>query len=91
MVSYYVCEAKFMAELATGVGKTTFLVARKYQPTGEESFTFMFTENISPIRNAWLAEVKGREPANIEQAMKSSMKWESNKLPAVQQPEVTKP
>lgn len=78
--AYYVCEAKFMAEVASDVGKTTMLLAHKSPPNGQDEVRFLVAQHLAPLKEAWEKEVKGREPSDIENTMKSCPKWQT--LPA---------
>jgi len=75
--AYYVCEAKFMAELAGGVGKTTVLLAQKSPPNGQDAGSLLIAQYLAPGKEAWQKEVRGKEPTDIENTMRSLLKWET--------------
>jgi hypothetical protein len=80
-VIYYICEAKFAAERATGVGKSTILVGRKSRP--EQMFTLMSGKDFLPIKEAWEKDVKNKIPDNVDQILQKCVRWEPFKSPDV--------
>jgi len=66
---YHVCEAKFMAESALGVGtRTTVFILHK---AGE--LEALGSRLVEEIKNAWISEGQARVPSGIEATIKSEI------------------
>jgi hypothetical protein len=64
---YQVCEAKFMAEKAVGVGRITLMSVRRFGQTDKS----VYEHNIDVIRESWDAYGKPRIPRGILQQIDS--------------------
>ena len=71
-VLYHVCEAKFMAESAPGVGKHT--VVKIATSTGRMDAYEASTELIGGIRTAWEREGKPRVPSGFVEHLRNTLK-----------------
>ena len=69
---YHVCEAKFMAETALGVGPLTIVVAWK----SDGKFYFMRSEDVRRVRESWEASGRPKVPEGIEVMVDGLVKWE---------------
>lgn len=62
---YHICEAKFMAETALGVGKETVLGVLRSNQTGG----LFRNDQLEPIRKRWEQEGRPKVPADITRAV----------------------
>jgi hypothetical protein len=72
---YHICEAKFMAESALGVGSQTF--AFVVHPSGEAKT--IDHSLMAQIRNAWELYGKAKVPPDIEAVIQSKLKLSESK------------
>ena len=68
---YHVCEAKFMAESAMGVGKTTVVAVFK----NDGSMGYLSQQNVARIRAVWEKKGKPRIPKGIGNEITSALTW----------------
>jgi len=66
---YHICEAKFMAESAVGVGSATnvFIIHKS------GALELIDSQLVEEIRNAWMQEGRARVPSGIEATIKSAV------------------
>jgi hypothetical protein len=83
---YHVCEAKFMAESAIGVGDTTVLGVFR----SDGKMGYLSNEQISLVRKEWDRKGKPRVPKGIANEIQSALRWDLDNVKTTPPPKALK-